>query len=128
MGGNPVNATDPLGLNPAAIRVAFRFGWEVGDLINPIVQPYIAVGLAKVFGGPYASSQQNNEVNAKDCKMLTKGEIDKMKAGGEDPHDHKPKKNGSNFDLYKTPNGDIYVFRKGGIGAGTPTGMNINNF
>jgi RHS repeat-associated protein len=75
-----------------------------------------------------ANSSNDDGANAKNCKMLSKGEIEKLKAGGEDPHNLKPKKNGANFDLFKTTNGDIYIFRKGGIGVGTPTGLNINDF
>lgn len=111
-----------------ALSRSFSVGYRIGEAFNPFIQPYLARALEAVLGDPFANSQQNGDVSAKECKMLSKGEIEKLKAGGEDPHDHKPKKNGSNFDLYKTHNGDIYVFRKGGVGAGTPTGLNINKF
>lgn len=57
VGGNPLSATDPQGLNPAwAVARAGRIGWNIGQAINPAVQPYVAAGLDAVFGDPYAAS------------------------------------------------------------------------
>jgi uncharacterized protein RhaS with RHS repeats len=121
--GNPVSYTDPEGLFVSALILVGRVAWggyrayRTYEAANRLADAIKA-----------ANSQHDDEVSAKDCKMLSNGEIGKMKAGGEDPHDLKPKKNGSNYDLYKTSDGDIYVFRKGGVGTGTSTGLNINNF
>jgi hypothetical protein len=59
--------------------------------------------------------------------MLSKGEIKALQKAGHDPHSLKPKLNGSRFDLYKTPEGDIVIKLKGGVGPGEPTGININD-
>ena len=63
-----------------------------------------------------------------DDKKLSNGEIDKLKDAGLDPHDLKPKKGGSKFDLFKDKNGNIIVKPKKGNGLGDPTGLNINDF
>jgi hypothetical protein len=36
-------------------------------------------------------------------------------------------KRGSLYDLYKQPNGDVEIFRKGGVGEGIETGINIKD-
>jgi hypothetical protein len=63
-------------------------------------------------------------------KRLTAGEIDKLKDAGIDIHELKSEtlgtqKNLSNFDLFKTKDGDIVVKPKNGKGEGTATGLNI---
>jgi hypothetical protein len=61
-------------------------------------------------------------------KKLSKGEIKKMIKKGLHPHNLKPKKGGSKFDLFKDPKGNISVRPKSGKGPGDPTGLNINDF
>ena len=56
---------------------------------------------------------------------MSKGEIKILQEAGIDPHDLKPEKNGSRYDLFKTPNGDIVVKPKDGSGEGEGTGFNI---
>jgi|SRR5579864_1959753 len=63
----------------------------------------------------------------KNYKRLSKGEIKKLQDAGIDPHDLKPKKGGSRYDLFKDENGDISVMNKDGSGEAEPTGYNINN-
>jgi hypothetical protein len=58
-------------------------------------------------------------------KLLSRGEIQKLKDSGYDVHDLKP---GKGTDLYKDQDGNIYVKPKGGAGPGDHTGMNINDF
>ncbi|HAS6045562.1 hypothetical protein D8T26_02900 [Vibrio vulnificus] len=58
---------------------------------------------------------------------MPKGEIDKLKGQGVDPHDMKPKKNGSKYDLFKDRDGNIFVKPKKGNGPGEFTGFNIYN-
>ena len=41
--------------------------------------------------------------------------------------DLKGKKNASQRDLYKTPDGEIVVKPKGGAGPGEPTGYNVKD-
>jgi hypothetical protein len=60
-------------------------------------------------------------------KRLSKGEIKKLQDHGIDPHDLKPKYQGSRYDLFKDENGDIVVLPKNGVGEPQPTGYNINN-
>jgi hypothetical protein len=62
---------------------------------------------------------------AKDDKMLSPGEVDKLKNGGVHPHDLKEN---ARQDLYKDKGGNIVVKPKGGNGPGEPTGLNINDF
>ena len=50
--GNPLSAIDPNGLNPVfALARAGRLGWNIGQAINPFVQPSIAIGIesASIF-------------------------------------------------------------------------------
>jgi len=63
--------------------------------------------------------------HARQRKRLSNGEIKKMQDAGIDPHDLK--ENNSNLDLFKEPNGDIYIHPKDGSGPGDPTGLNIYN-
>jgi hypothetical protein len=67
----------------------------------------------------YASSAQD--------KKLTPGDIKKLKDAGFDPEALKGGKRTGRTDLYKKPNGDIYVKPKGGSGPGEPTGINLKN-
>jgi RHS repeat-associated protein len=60
-------------------------------------------------------------------KKLTPGEIEKLEEAGHDVHELKGGKRTGQTDLYKTPNGDIVVKGKGGVGPGEPTGININD-
>jgi hypothetical protein len=72
--------------------------------------------------------QTNKPKNkSKQDKMLSKGEIKKLKGNGYDIHDLKGGKNASRYDLYKDKNGNIYVKRKGGVGDGEALGININD-
>ncbi|WP_410017525.1 polymorphic toxin type 33 domain-containing protein [Pseudomonas sp. 6D_7.1_Bac1] len=57
---------------------------------------------------------------------MSPGEIDKLKGAGIDPHELKPAKNGSRYDLFKDKNGNIKIKPKSGSGPGEPTGININ--
>ncbi len=66
--------------------------------------------------------------SSNNMKSLSKGEIKKMKKAGINPHDLKPKIEGSKFDLFKDRNGDIHVKRKDGCGPGDWTGYNIEDF
>ena len=74
---------------------------------------------------------------AADLTLLSNGEIRKMERAGVDPHDLKPRREGSKYDLYKAKSngdaysqGDIYYMRKPRYGQGPPvaTGYNINDF
>ena len=57
---------------------------------------------------------------SKQDKMLTPGEIKKLKDKNIHPHDLKEN---SKQDLYKDQYGNILVKRKGGKGPGEPTGL-----
>lgn len=62
--------------------------------------------------------------NVKQDKALSKGEIEKLKRNG---WDHTDKGNhGGQTDLYKDKQGNVYQKPKGGIGAGEPIGINLN--
>ena len=66
--------------------------------------------------------------SGKRFKRLSKGEIKKLQDNEIDPHDLKPKYNGSRYDLFKNENGDIAVLPKNGVGEPDFTGYNINDF
>jgi RHS repeat-associated protein len=67
------------------------------------------------------------EGTAKQDKRLSKGEIKKLQKNDIDPHDLKPKYEGSKYDLFKDKDGNISVKPKDGSGPGEPTGININH-
>jgi len=121
---DPVNFTDASGL-------------FVDTLDNPVMIPfYIAVGIyvaadytadALISLGGVVSDWWNDDVAcySKGDKMLSPGEVKKLKKGGVHPHDLKEN---ARQDLYKDKDGNIVVKRKGGTGPGEPTGLNINDF
>ena len=59
-------------------------------------------------------------------RRLSRGEIKRLQNSGIDPHDLKPKKHGSRYDLFKDKDGNVYVMNKDGSGAPEGTGININ--
>ena len=59
-------------------------------------------------------------------RRLSRGEIKRLQDCGIDPHDLKPKKHGSRYDLFKDTDGNIYVMNKDGRGEPDATGININ--
>jgi hypothetical protein len=65
--------------------------------------------------------------NSAQDRLLSKGEVELLKAAGYDIHEIKGGKGASKYDLYKDPQGNIYVKRKGSAEEGDPTGININD-
>jgi Bacterial toxin 33 len=74
------------------------------------------------------ASDDPSDRDGKQDRQLSPNEIERLKNGGVDVHELRGGKNASKRDLYKDKKGDIYVKRKGGKGAGEPTGLNINDF
>jgi hypothetical protein len=65
-------------------------------------------------------------IYAKGDKMLSPGEVEKLKKNGFDPEAMKD--NVAGRDLYKDKKGNIVIKRKGGKGdEGEPTGVNLND-
>ena len=60
-------------------------------------------------------------------RRLSRGEIKRLQKNGIDPHDLKPKKHGSHYDLFKDKDGNIYVMNKDGGGEPEETGINLND-
>ena len=58
---------------------------------------------------------------------LSRGEIKRLQTSGIDPHDLKPKKHGSRYDLFKDQDGNICVMNKDGSGEPDGTGINLND-
>lgn len=56
-------------------------------------------------------------------RLLSEGEIGKLKNAGYDIHDIK---GGPRTDLYQDREGNVYIKPKGGTGPGEPAGININ--
>ncbi len=81
-------------------------------------------GGALLSKGTFNSS---NDQNPRNFKRLSKGEIKLLTESGHHPHDLKPRKSGSKFDIFKDENGDLYVMPKDGSGPGDPLGININD-
>ena len=60
--GSPVMYADPTGENAiAAARGAWSIGWKIGEAINPIVQPAIAVAVDAGVAQANASSSSESE-------------------------------------------------------------------
>jgi len=147
MHGDPLGLSliDPLvtGGDDAAARAAQlqlirSFGGASG-LLARILSPAFAANAARAgsLGAGYLvlrfSWQQSQDYgagaegrNPAQDKMLTRGEIERLKDAGHDPHEMKPHP-ASRYDLYKDKDGNIYVKPKGGSGAGEPTNININH-
>ena len=68
----------------------------------------------------------SEERNPAQDQRLSKGEINGLKKGGEDPEALKEYNAG--LDLFKDKQGNIYIKPKNGQGPGEPTGLNINEF
>jgi len=64
---------------------------------------------------------------AQQYRKLSREEIKRLQNSGIHPHDLKPKKHGSRYDLFKDEDGNIYVMNKDGSGESDGTGININN-
>ena len=60
-------------------------------------------------------------------RRLSRGEIKSLQHSGIAPHDLKPKKHGSRYDLFKDVDGNIYVMNKDGSGEPDVTGINLND-
>ncbi|WP_428746103.1 polymorphic toxin type 33 domain-containing protein, partial [Sulfurimonas sp.] len=129
--GDPVNLVDQEGLSAMAVALPLAGGaaaadgpLPIGDLIGLGI-----IGGALIYDAYFDDGGAGSDVYcATGDKMLSPGEIDRLKKGGEDIHDLKGGKNASKRDLYKNKNGDITVKPKGGNGPGEPTGLNINDF
>ncbi len=78
-------------------------------------------------GGQDNQSQKPDPKKPQD-KKLTTGEIKRLEKGGYHPHDLKPRKKGSRYDLFKDKKGEVFVKPKKGNGPGDSTGLNINDF
>lgn len=61
-------------------------------------------------------------------KRLSDGEMKALEKGGIDPHEYKPKVEGSRYDFFKDAQGNVKVKLKDGSGPGDPTGLNMNDY
>ena len=91
---------------------------------NAVVAGMVAIAAKKAIDSLGAQSA-DFMMSSKQDKMLSKNEAKRLAKGGSHPHDLKEN---SRQDLYKDKDGNISVKRKGGIGPGEPTGLNINDF
>ncbi len=137
-----MNFVDPLGLDAGLISIpvsyfiinglfAITTAYYAQQAINQMNKNKKAKGgmFSSSAGGscPNGDDDPDDDRNPSDDKRLTKGDIKKLKKSGYDPHDIKPDKQGSRFDLFKDRNGNVYVKPKSGIGHGDSTGINIFN-
>jgi RHS repeat-associated protein len=132
--GNPTRYIDPKGQSiwivPAAEAGATAGSFVcpgVGTVIGGALGAGIGAGVGWYLGDKYFNESSDDEISPGD-KALSPGEIEKLKDAGIDPHDLKPKKNGSKYDLFKDKNGNVIVKPKAGNGPGEETGININHY
>jgi RHS repeat-associated protein len=127
---NPINWIDPQGLEEEASQSTIE------NIIDAISAGLTAADL--VLAGPTGEGigpalilqcikKGIKEEAKRQIKRLSKDEIKKLIKKGVHPHDLKPKKNGSKYDLFKDEKGNIEVRPKSGQGQGDPTGININD-
>ena len=74
-----------------------------------------------------SSSGGFGESDSRDFTRLSRGEIKQLTEAGYHPHDLKPQKHGSRYDIFKDEYGDLYVMPKDGSGPGDQLGININD-
>lgn len=128
---DPVNLTDPTGLCPVEEENDhYDYSEPPDDGIEP-VHPECSLPALRLFCGASgfkgnSSRNAQRNVGSQDRK-LSDGEIKRLKEAGYDIHELKGGKNASKYDLFKKPNGDIYVKPKSGNGPSDPLGININN-
>jgi len=75
--------------------------------------------------GETPSLGEDQRRNPKQDRRLSKQEIEKLKKAGVDPEGLKGGRNTGPIDLYKDPEGNVYIKPKDGGGPGEPTGINI---
>jgi RHS repeat-associated protein len=88
-------------------------------------------GMISCKSGSGGSGSGGGGSNAKAARKLSTSEADAAarKGGYQGAEDLKKAfvgEHGSQYDLYKQPNGDVEIFGKGGVGEGIETGININ--
>jgi len=141
VGGNPLSWTDPYGLlfapnAPQGGATPSGNSCSSGDDDDAWLDYLLAGGLIAgdlLLGGPTGEGigpalviLGAKEAAKNQIKKLSKGEIKKLIKKGFHPHDLKPKKHGSKYDLYKDGKGDVYVRPRDGSGPGDFTGINVN--
>ena len=138
VGGNPLFWIDPFGLEAEKSYLDRVISGEIaaeateryGEMLRGVAEqdPDAMEAFASEFGfGGISKFVKGASKGANSCKKLSDGEIKKLKKAGFDPHDLKPRKQGSRYDLFKDRDGNITVKPKNGSGPGDSTGININN-
>lgn len=98
-----------------------RFKKDQKEYHQEDLQPAAATGGSpEDQDDPYRKGRYSN---SNQMKILSEGEIKKLKAAGYDIHDLKPN---ARFDLFKDPQGNIFIKPKDGSGPGDPLNININ--
>ncbi len=136
------SSTVLIGTGPG-LFVAAAIGIPIGYAVNQIpgvsealTDPAISDFLSDVLFAEDASApegqnespeESTEEGNHNQDKILSKGEIKKLKESGFDPEELKGGKRTGKTDLYKDKKGNIYVKPKGGSGPGEDLGININD-
>jgi RHS repeat-associated protein len=138
---SPLNRSDPSGRFETTLGGISAAGFGQAILSTIATVAFLKIGYDIITENRlFAESHDDNtkddssdkagegdQSSAAQDKILTKGEIKKLKDAGIDPHDLKPEPK-SRYDLYKDPKGNIKVKPKGGAGPGDDTGFNINDF
>jgi RHS repeat-associated protein len=97
------------------------------SVIEDIAQLLERLGVpSEVLRGPEVRQSQQRDRNWRDDKLLSPGEINKLKKKGWDHSDKKGR--GGQRDLYKDKDGNVYEKPKGGNGPGESIDYNLKNF
>jgi RHS repeat-associated protein len=135
---NPIKYADPDGkqavlakkIGKRAIIEFFKWMSKLfsGSTQAADVQPVVIDWTPHDLRAFMSKTKGKGNTKTEQMKILSPGEISKLKEAGIDIHDLKPKKRGSRFDLFKDKKGNIYLKPKNGKGPGEPIHMNINNY
>ncbi|MCL5054704.1 MAG: polymorphic toxin type 33 domain-containing protein [Firmicutes bacterium] len=136
-------AAGVLTLGTAAVVTAPEWAPTAGKILSQTGHDLYKAGhwfastLENALGGTShaAESEQSKKQGeaepakeSSEIKRVSPDVIRQMKKAGINPHDLKPKKNASKYDLFQDKNGNIVTKLKDGSGEADPTGYNVKEF
>ena len=131
-GANPVSFTDRDGQQAlAAVGAGFAADLSIPEPTDFLPAKWVGWGLALGSAVLYEMCVPDDlppDISFNQDRRLSKGEIKKLKKGGEDPEQLKGGKRTGAMDLFKDGKGNISVKPRDGSGPGESTGLNINDF
>jgi hypothetical protein len=115
------------GSNIPGIEAVPNPDFDPNNVNTTPVLPSIDGDIFPIEEGEDEQSEENERDWQRD-RLLSPGEIIRLKRGDVDIHELKGSGPVAHRDLYKDRAGNIYVKPKGGRGPGEPTDLNINDF